>query len=43
MAGMKTRIEHINAEIEELNTLTKQRKREVDQAKNYDLATTSNT
>ena len=30
MAGMKTRIEHINAEIEEL---TKQRKREVDQAK----------
>ena len=33
MAGMKTRIEHINAEIEELNTLTKQHKREVDQAK----------
>ena len=33
MAGMKTRIEHINAEIEELNALTKQRKREVDQAK----------
>ena len=33
MAGMKTRIEHINAEIEELNTLTKQRKRGVDQAK----------
>lgn len=33
VAGMKTRIEHINAEIEELNTLTKQRKREVDQAK----------
>lgn len=33
MAGMKTRIEHINAEIEELNTLSKQRKREVDQAK----------
>ena len=33
MAGMKTRIEHINAEIEELNSLTKQRKREVDQAK----------
>ena len=27
MTGMKTRIEHINAEIEELNTLTKQRKR----------------
>ena len=36
MAGMKTRIEHINAEIEELNTLTKQRKREVDQAKIHD-------
>ena len=33
MARMKTRIEHINAEIEELNTLSKQRKREVDQAK----------
>ena len=33
MAGMKTRSDHINAEIEELNTLTKQRKREVDQAK----------
>ena len=33
MAGVKTRIEHINAEIEELNSLTKQRKREVDQAK----------
>ena len=33
MAGMKTRSEHINAEIEELNTLSKQRKREVDQAK----------
>ncbi len=33
MAGMKIRIEHINAEIEELNTLSKQRKREVDQAK----------
>lgn len=33
MAGMKTRIEHINAEIEELNSLTRQRKREVDQAK----------
>ena len=33
VAGMKTRIEHINAEIEELNTLSKQRKREVDQAK----------
>ena len=33
MAGMKTRIEHINAEIEELNTLTKQRKREVASSK----------
>ena len=33
MAGMKTRIEHINAEIEELNTLSKQRKREVGPAK----------
>lgn len=33
MAGLKTRIDKINAEIEELNTLTKQRKREVDQAK----------
>ncbi len=33
MAGLKTRIDNINAEIEELNTLTKQRKREVDQAK----------
>ena len=33
MAGMKPRIEHITAEIEELNSLTKQRKREVDQAK----------
>ena len=33
MTGMKTRIDHINAEIEELNTLSKQRKREVDQAK----------
>ena len=33
MAGMTTRIEHVNAEIEELNTLTKQRKREVDQAR----------
>lgn len=33
LAGLKTRIDHINAEIEELNTLTKQRKREVDQAK----------
>lgn len=33
MAGMKTRIDHINGEIEELNALTKQRKREVNQAK----------
>lgn len=33
MVGLKTRIDNINAEIEELNTLTKQRKREVDQAK----------
>ena len=33
VAGMKTRIDHINAEIEELNNLTKQRKREVDQAR----------
>ena len=33
MAGMTTRIEHVHAEIEELNSLIKQRKREVDQAK----------
>ena len=33
LAGLNTRIEHINGEIEELNALTKQRKREVDQAK----------
>lgn len=33
LTGLKTRTDHINAEIEELNTLTKQRKREVDQAK----------
>ncbi|MDE5906721.1 MAG: hypothetical protein K2G66_03725 [Alistipes sp.] len=33
MAGMQTRVDKINAEIEELNTLTKQRKRETDQAK----------
>ncbi|WP_308503091.1 C4-type zinc ribbon domain-containing protein [uncultured Alistipes sp.] len=33
MAGMKTRIDHINSEIEEFNALTKQRKREIDQAK----------
>lgn len=33
MAGLQTRIDNINAEIEELNALTKQRKREVDTAK----------
>ena len=33
MAGLTTRIDNINAEIEELNTLTRQRKREVDQAR----------
>lgn len=33
LAGLRTRIDNINAEIEELNTLTKQRRREVDQAK----------
>ena len=33
LAGLRSRIELINAEIDELNTLTKQRKREVDQAK----------
>ena len=33
LAGLRSRIEHINAEIDERNTLTKQRKREVDQAK----------
>lgn len=33
MTGLKTRIEHINGEIEELNALNKQRKREVDQSK----------
>ncbi|MEG2612919.1 MAG: C4-type zinc ribbon domain-containing protein, partial [Alistipes sp.] len=33
LTGLKTRFDNINAEIEELNTLTKQRKREVDQAK----------
>ena len=32
MTGLKTRIDNINAEIEELNTLTKQRKREVELA-----------
>lgn len=33
MAGMQTRIDKISGEIEELNTLTKQRKRETDQAR----------
>ena len=33
LAGLETRIAHINAEIEELNALTKQRKREIDQAR----------
>lgn len=33
LAGMQTRIDKINGEIEELNTLTRQRKRETDQAK----------
>lgn len=33
MAGLRTRLENINAEIEEFNTLTKQRRREVDQAR----------
>ena len=33
LAGLNTRNENINAEIEELNSLTRQRKREVDQAK----------
>ena len=33
LAGMQTRIDKINGEIEELNTLTKQRKCETDQAK----------
>ena len=33
LAGLNTRIEHIDGEIEELNALTKQRKREIDQAK----------
>ena len=31
LAGLKARVENINAEIEELNALSKQRKREVDQ------------
>ncbi len=33
MAGLKTRIDNINAEIEEIKTLTRQRNREVDQAR----------
>ena len=33
MAGLTTRIENINAEIEEIKALTNQRKREVDQAR----------
>lgn len=33
MAGLKTRIDNINAEIEEINSLTRQRKREVDEAR----------
>ncbi len=33
MAGMRTRVDKINSEIEELNALIKQRKRETDQAK----------
>ena len=33
MTGLTTRIDNINAEIEELNTLTRQRKREVDEAR----------
>lgn len=33
LAGLKIRTDNINAEIEELNALTKQRKREVDQSK----------
>ena len=33
IAGLTTRIENINGEVEEFNTLTKQRKREIDQAK----------
>ncbi len=32
IAGLQTRIANVNAEIEELNNLTKQRKREIDQA-----------
>lgn len=33
LAGLKTRIDNVNAEIEEFNALTKQRRREIDQAK----------
>ncbi|MCH5335709.1 MAG: hypothetical protein J1D86_07920 [Alistipes sp.] len=33
IAGLQTRIDNVNREVEELNALTKQRKREVDQAK----------
>lgn len=33
VAGLRTRIEHINGEIEELKALEKQRKREIDQAR----------
>ena len=33
IAGLQTRIDNVNKEIDELNALTKQRKREVDQAK----------
>lgn len=33
LKGLQTRMDNINGEIEELNTLTKQRKREVDQAR----------
>ncbi len=33
LAGLNTRIENINGEIEELNQLTKQRRREIDQSK----------
>ncbi|MFI3278388.1 MAG: C4-type zinc ribbon domain-containing protein [Rikenellaceae bacterium] len=32
MEGLNTRLDNINAEIEEVNTLTKQRKREIDQS-----------
>ncbi len=33
IAGLKTRIENINTEVEELSSLTKQRKREIEEAK----------